>query len=93
MSEHMRTRSQGPPVSPNIDRDANPFPNPEQIARGQADAVRLAGLAAQGEVGLANNVNTNDIEVERGEISPVNTGNHVIYDGPQKHRRELARKQ
>ena len=79
----MRTRSQGPPVSPNIDRDANPFPNPEQIARGQADAVRLASLAAQGEVGLANNVNTHNIEVERGEIPPVNTGNHVIYDGPQ----------
>ena len=79
----MRTRSQGPPVSPNIDRDASPFPNPEQIARGQADAVRLAGLAAHGEVGLANNVNIHDIEVERGEIPPVNTGNHVVYDGPQ----------
>ena len=79
----MRTRSQGPPVSLNIERDANPFPNPEQIARDQADAVRLASLAAQGEVGLANNVNTRDIGVERGEISPVNTENHVAYGDPQ----------
>ena len=80
----MRTRSQGPPVSPNIEHDANPFPNPEQIARDQADAVRLASLAAQGEVGLANNVNTHDIGVEQGEIPPVNTQNQVVYGTPQE---------
>ena len=80
----MRTRSQGPPVSPNIERDANPFPNPEQIARDQADAVRLATLAAQGGVGLANNVNTHDIEVEQGEIPPVNVQNHATYGIPQE---------
>ena len=79
----MRTRSQGPPVCPNIERDANPFPNPEQIARDQADAVRLASLAAQGEVGLANNVNTHNIGVEQGEIPPVNTVNQVVHGNLQ----------
>ena len=79
----MRTRSQGPPVSPNIEREANPFPNPEQIARGQADALRLANLAAQGEVGLANNANTRNIGLEQGEIPPVNTEKHVVYGNPQ----------
>ena len=57
MSERMRTRSQGPPVSPNMEHDANPFPNPEQVARDQAEAIRLAGLVAQGEGGLVNNGN------------------------------------
>ena len=57
----MRTRSQGPLVSPNIEREANSFPNPEQIARGQVDALRLANLAAQGELGLVNNANTHNI--------------------------------
>ena len=71
-------------MSPNIERDANPFPNPEQIARDQADAVRLASLAAQGEVGLANNVNTHNIGVEQGEIPPVNTQNQVVYGIPQE---------
>ena len=75
----MRTRSQGPPVSPNIERDANPFPNPEQIARDQADAVRLASLAAQGEVGLVNRVNTHNVGVEQGEIPPVNIQHQVVY--------------
>ena len=85
MSERMRTRSQGPPVSPpNIERDANPFPNREQIARDQADAVRLATLAAQGEVGLASNVNIRDIRVEQGEIPPVNLQNQVVYGIPQE---------
>ena len=80
----MRTRSQGPPVSPNIERDANPFPNPEQIARDQADAVRLASLAAQGEVGLANRVNTHNVGVEQGEIPPVNIQHQVVYGIPQE---------
>ena len=80
----MRTRSQGPPVSPNIERDANPFPNPEQIARDQADAVRLATLAAQGEVGLASNVNIRDIGAEQGEIPPVNVQNQAAYGTPQE---------
>ena len=75
----MRTRSQGPPVSPNIERDANPFPNPEQIARDQADAVRLASLAAQGEVGLVNGVNTHNVGVEQGEIPPVSIQHQVVY--------------
>ena len=67
----MCTRSQGPPVSPNIERDASPFPNPEQIARDQAEAVRLI-----------NNVNTHNIWVEQGEIPPVNTGNQVTNTNP-----------
>ena len=75
----MRTRSQGPPVSPNIERDANPFPNPEQVARGQADAVRLASLAAQGEVGLVNGVTTHNVGVEQGEIPPVGIQRQVVY--------------
>ena len=83
MSERMQTRSQGPPVSPNIEREANPFPNPEQIARDQADAVRLANLAVQGEVGLANNANTDNTGVEQGEIPPVSTENQVVYGIPQ----------
>ena len=84
MTERMRTRSQGPPVSPNIERDANPFPNPEQIARDQADAVRLATLAAQGEVGLASNVNIRGIGAEQGEIPPVNVQNQAAYRTPQE---------
>ena len=83
MSERMHTRSQGPPVSPNIERDANPFPNPEQVTRDQAEAVRLASLVAQGEGGLVNNVNTHNIRVEQGEISPVNTGNQVTDFNPR----------
>ena len=75
----MRTRSQGPPVSPNIERDANPFPNPEQVARDQADAVRLASLAVQGEVGLVNGVNTHNVGVEQGEIPPVSIQHQVVY--------------
>ena len=80
----MRTRSQGPPVSPNIERDASPFPNPEQVARDQADAVRLASLAAQGEVGLVNGVNTHNVGVEQGEIPPVGTQHQVVYGFQQE---------
>ena len=75
----MRTRSQGPPVSPNIEREANPFPNPKQIAREQAEAVRLANLAAQGEVGLTSDTNTNNVRVDQGEIPPVNAGDDVTH--------------
>ena len=75
----MQTRSQGPPVSPNIEREANPLPNPEQIAREQ----ELANLAAQGEIGLANDTNTHNIGVEQGEIPPVSTENHGVYGNPQ----------
>ena len=84
MSERMWTRSQGPPVSPNIECDANPFPNSEQMARDQADAVRLASLTAQGDVGLANNVNAHNIGVEQGEIPPVNTQSQVVCDIPRE---------
>ena len=80
----MRTRSQGPPVSPNIERDASPFPNPEQVARDQADAVRLASLAAQGEVDLVNGVNTHNVGVEQGEIPPVGTQHQVVYGFQQE---------
>ena len=83
MSERMRTRSQGPPVSPNIERDAGLFPNSEQIARDQAEAVRLASLAAQGEGGLVNNVNTRNIGVEQGEIPSVNAENQVLSNNSQ----------
>ena len=48
MSERMRTRSQGPPVSPNMEHDETPFPNPVQAARDQAEAIRLASLVSQG---------------------------------------------
>ena len=52
----MRTRSQGPLVSPNIECDT--FPNPQQIARDQAEAIRLARLAAGGDVGVTNSEGT-----------------------------------
>ena len=81
----MRTRSQGPPVSPNIERDEGPFPNPEQVARDQAEAIRLAGLAAQGGGGLVHNVfgNNNSVELEQGEIPPVNTGSQATDINPR----------
>ena len=76
MSERMGTRSQGPPVSPNIDHDA--FPNPEQVARDQAEAVRLARLAAEGDMGLTNSDNTHRNNTERGEIPSVSGKNQVL---------------
>ena len=78
----MRTRSQGPPVSPNMERDETPFPNPLQVARDQAEAIRLAGLVAQGEKGVTNNVIDNDNRVEQGEIPPISTENHASNANP-----------
>ena len=82
MSECMRTRSQGPPVSPNIECDAHP--NLEQIARDQAEAVRLARLAAEGNVGLTNSENTHRNSIEQGEIPPVNNESQVSNVDPQE---------
>ena len=72
----MRTRSQGPPVSPNIERDV--FPNPQQIARNQTEAIRLARLAAGGDAGLTNSEGTQGNNIEQGEIPPVNSENQVV---------------
>ena len=69
-------------MSPNMECDANPFPNPEQVARDQAEVVRLASLVAQGEGGLVNNVNAHNIRVEQGETPPVNTENRVTDINP-----------
>ena len=66
-----------------MERDANPFPNPEQVARDQAEAVRLASLVTQGEGGLVNNVNAHNIGAEQGEIPPINTENQVTDINPQ----------
>ena len=76
MSECMQTRSQGPPVSPNIEHGT--LPNTKQIARDQAEAVRLARLAAEGNVGLTNSDDTGINSVEQGEILPVNSENQAV---------------
>ena len=82
MSERMRTRSQGPLVSPNIDR--NVIPNPKQIARDQAEAVRLARLAAGRNVGLTNSENTHRNNTEQDELPPVNIENQAPNGNSQE---------
>ena len=79
MAEHMRTRSQGLPESPIMECGTNPFPNPEQIARDQAEAVRLASIATGKEEGLLtrNTQNTTVNDSETSEIPPIDTQGHI----------------
>ena len=77
----MRTRSQGPPVSPDIERDT--FPDPQQRARDQAEAIRLTRLAAGGETGVTNSEDTRGNSIEQGEIPSVNEANLVGNIEPQ----------
>ena len=81
----MRTRSQGPPESPSIERDTNPFPNPDQIAKDQAEAVRLASIATGREGGtLATNTqSTPGSNTDSSEIPPINTINQIEEGVPQ----------
>ena len=78
----MRTRSQGPPVSPDIERDT--IPNPQQRARDQAEAIRLTRLAAGGGIGVANSEDTRGNSIEQGEIPPVSEANLVGNVEPQE---------
>ena len=59
-------------------------PIPEQIARDQAEAIRLARLAAGGDVGVANSEGMQGNSVEQGEIPPVNNANQVANVEPQE---------
>ena len=68
-----------------------PSPIPQQIARDQAEAIRLARLAAGGDVGVTNSESTQENSVEQGEIPPVNSVNQVAYVDPPGDGRELAR--
>ena len=54
------------------------------MARDQAEAIRLARLAAGGDVGVTNSEGTQGNSVEQGEIPPVNDANQVEDVEPQE---------
>ena len=85
MSKRMRTKSQGPPKSPNIECDAGPFPNPDQVAKDQAEAVRLASIVTGGGRGslVTDSQNTPTNSAESGEIPPMGTTKQVGEGDPQ----------
>ena len=77
----MHTRSQGPPSSPSMECTVDPSPNPKQVAKEQAEAIRVASQIAKGGLEPLNGTDKRHSDTESGEIPPVN----VNYQGERAH--------